>query len=166
MQACLDAVNWEWLSALPSTRARVDALLEGAGHEGGYINGDLELPGGWIDSAILHGEIWDAIEYLAGYEADKPLADLLRTAWEPILAGGDRFDELGLIEEADGCFDASLAPASVARVAAAIEALDLAELAREINPDEEEDVLAFLRQRAAVVRHARDKGWGVVAHMA
>jgi hypothetical protein len=164
MQYSLDAVDWDWLLSQPTPRARVDAMLDGTGHEGGYVS-YVGVESDWIDSGTIHFDVWGVIESRI-WDADKPTADLLDTAWRPILEGGDKFDDLGLSAESSGCFYASLAPARVRKMADAMELCDLDQIADGITNEHEERhwVIEFLRQRSALVRHARDRGYGVVAH--
>jgi hypothetical protein len=163
MQVSLDAVDWKWLTSLSPPRARIDAMLDGTGNESGHIE-MFEPFEDWISSAILHEDIWDAIEYWAK-DAEKTLSARLLAAWAPLLSGEEEFDELNLSDLSEGCFHLSLSPASVKRIVTAMDKLDLPMMAHEINPDEEKDVLTFLTQRAAVVRLAKSKGWGIVGHM-
>jgi hypothetical protein len=162
MQVSLDAVDWKWLLALKPRRARIDALLMSTDNVGFVETYQPAMD--WIDSDNQHSDLWDLIEDLA-HGSDKPTGDLLLTAWEPILSCDERFDELSLGDDSEGCFYASLAPASVRKMADALAAIDLEEMIREMNLGEDPSDLEFLQQRAAVVFLARDRGWGLVGHM-
>jgi hypothetical protein len=159
MEYSLDAVDWKWLSGLSSTRARIDALL-GEGTPDGVM---ASYDGDWIMSGGVSFDAWDALETIAS-EADKRYARLVLAAFAPLMSGEDKYDELKLSKESEGCFYASLSPRTVAVVAQAMSQLDLEKLAEEIDPENVEEYLEWLRQRAAVVDLARDRGWGLVAH--
>jgi len=66
MEYSLDAVDWKWLTGLPSARARIDALL-GKGTPDGVV----ASYGGGITSGTLSFEIWDALETVAAEAEDK-----------------------------------------------------------------------------------------------
>jgi len=162
MLVSLDAVDWKWLTGLPSTRARIDALL-GEGTPDGVMQ-DYDGPGGWNMSDNVHCDLWDFLESMAG-EADKRTGKLILAAFAPFMSCEPEYDELDLSDESSGCFYASLSPATVKRMAQAMSQLDLAALAAESNPDDPAEDLEWFQQRAAVVYLARDRGWGLVAHM-
>jgi len=157
MEYSLDAVDWKWLTGLHSTRARIDALLGEGTPDGVMESYDLD----WNMGGVMAFETWDALETVAGEADDKRYARLVLAAFAPLMSGEPKYDELNLADESSGCFYASLSPPTVAVVAQAMSQLDLEKLAEEIGL---EDSLEWLRQRAAVVYLARDRGWGLVAH--
>src|SRR5262245_7861522 len=123
MDVYLDAVDWRWLTGLASTQERIGALLEGTNNVG-VLEG-YEPWVDWIEDGWSHATYWEALE-LTAREFDKPLGDTILTAWAPILSGNERFDELRLAVPSANQFYLSLCPASVTRVVAALDALDLA----------------------------------------
>jgi hypothetical protein len=106
----------------------------------------------------------DALDSLAGQSGDEK-ARLLRTGLMCLVTTDERPDPLGLAEESQGCFYATLAPKQVKAAAGALAKLDLAAVAEEIDSRRRKTVERYLRQWAAVIQRANETGMGIVAHM-
>jgi hypothetical protein len=163
-QVSADAVDWGWVTALPTARARVDALL-GSEEAEAHVEWCSDIVEGWAAGGVMRFEVGDALDTLIA-ETDPAEARLLRRAFCGLLSNEDDEapDELGLAKESGGCFYASVPPKQVADARAALDKIDLAATADQLNPDERDEYEAYLRQWAAVIRRAADRGMGIVAH--
>jgi hypothetical protein len=106
----------------------------------------------------------DALESLTG-RSDEEKAQLLRTGLMCLVTTDECPDPLGLADESEGCFYATLAPKQVKAAAGALAKLDLAAVAAEIDSRRRKSVERYLRQWAAVIQRASETGMGIVAHM-
>jgi hypothetical protein len=106
----------------------------------------------------------DALESLVG-ESSREKARLLRTGLMCLVTTDECPDPLGLAEESEGCFYATLAPRQVKAAAGALSKLDFAAVAGEIDAHRRKTVERYLRQWAAVIQRADETGMGIVAHM-
>jgi hypothetical protein len=163
-QVSAEVVDWGWLLSFPDRRSRVDALL-GSGEAAAHTEACEDLVEDWTDSGIMRFETSDGLDTLIG-DSDSATAALLRRAFSPLLSNenGAAIDELELASASSGCFYASLSPAVAADAAQALAGLDLAAVAKELDPTRQEEFREYLEQWAAVIRRASERGMGIVAH--
>jgi len=160
MQVSCDLVDWKWLKGLPGPRARCDVFLEEP-VPGKVVHCSAVVPK-WDISALTHDEVADALESLAD-ESSGAKARLLRTGLMCVITMEGDPDELGIHAES-GCSYATLSPKRVSAAARALDKLDLAAVARELDPRRRKAVERYLNQWAAVIRRASETGMGIVAH--
>jgi hypothetical protein len=161
MQVSCDLVDWKWLKGLAGPRAQVDALLEAPDQK---VVPCTAVVKGWVYRPSDHDDMSDALESLAG-RSDEEKAQLLRTGLMCLITTDECPDPLGLADESEGCFYATVAPKQVKAAAGALAKLDLAAVAAEINSRRRKSVERYLRQWAAVIQRASETGMGIVAHM-
>lgn len=161
MQVSCDLVDWKWLRGRKGARARCDALLEAPT---GKVVPCTAVVKGWVYRPSDHDDMGDALESLAG-ESDEEKARLLRTGLMCLVTTDECPDPLGLAEESEGCFYATLTPEQVRAAAGALAELNLAAIAAEIDSRRRKSVERYLRQWAAVIQRASETGMGIVAHM-
>jgi hypothetical protein len=149
-------MDWEWIEGFPTPEARTDAFSrddsEAHREDQRAINGedlnDRELT-----------EILCALEDLSK-QVDKRTGDLIATAFSPLWRGRD---ELELTDQFT-----SISPATIARMAEALDALDLWDVARQLAAEDGEEYVAedhaFLEQVARIIRRGRERGWGLFTH--
>jgi hypothetical protein len=162
-QVSADVVDWKWLKGLPSARAQCDALLEEP--PPGKVESCVTIVPDWDLGGVLHGDVGDALETLIA-ESKGRKARVLKTGLACLISFAEESpDELGLAAASEGCFHASLSPRKVAAAARALDNIDLAAIAEELDPSRRELFERYLSQWATVIRRASQTRRGIVAHM-
>jgi hypothetical protein len=163
-QVSADVVDWEWLAAVPDARSRVDALL-GSDEAASHVERCTDLVENWNYSGLLWFDAGDALDTLIA-EADPQTASRVRQAFSPLVSIEDdaAIDELDLSSASGGCFYASLSPATTVAAVRAMDGIDLAAIARELDPTRQAEFEEYLAQWAVVIRRASERGMGIVAH--
>jgi hypothetical protein len=132
----ISAVDWDWLTSFPTAEARCEALMN---DPGGVRQYEDEITGSEYGSMSFEIDLWDALSQVMK-ERDKRSADLIHTAFAPILSY-DSTDELDFDDN-----PSAISPATVARMAQALDHLDLIEVVQWLGDGDPQEDLLILRK--------------------
>ena len=150
-------MDWEWIKAFPTPEARTDAFSrdDSVAHR----EDQSEINGDDLDRREFT-QVLCALEDLSK-QVDKRTGDLIATAFSPLWRAPNE------LELDDGQFT-SISPATITRMAEALDELDLRDVARHLGGEDGEEFVAqdhaVLEQIARIIRRGRERGWGLFTH--
>lgn len=176
MQVTADAVDWGWLSSIASSPRLVEELFEGADRET-IVESCYAFNPRWNDSAMTYFDVAEAMKELLAHEGPALRLQVEKGIY-PLVSENQATDELGLSSKTQGCYYASLSPATVVSTGEAFRSLDLDDLAGKLTKasslpvldepwiaDKEAFLKEYLQQWQDVLDRAQAKGWGILGHI-